>query len=474
MKNVLIIIDGKIGKTLLQRIKLLDTNLNKYDIVYTYDNIIEGIASSNFTFYKFDPTSYSKLSLVLNKTLYQDALVVLTTKEETIAVIHNIRRIYPDLHFTVYDKWGIELDDKNVNFYKGYDIISNGLVEQLPNIPVFAQNIGIKQGEIMEIRIPFGSSYAYRYLNAIAQKKWKIVALYRNQQLLDINSSLIIKPNDTIIVIGKPYVLMQVYNAISKVATFFPMPFGKNIYLIIDMFIQSENEVLRAIQSVKILHQRMRNHQYIIKITRPTTALMLQKIKKIIEDLDDIVLEIDYSNKGIKHILQEDKIRFDIGMFVLSKSFFEYYELIVNIVNLKTPIFKLGKENLSSLKHTLILLNDNKLYEQIAPVLFNISAQLKIKPKIIDTDPIGDKNRDELIEHINNLSKIFTQNIIIQKDDKNPITMLQQEHDILQILPLQQAMFKRRKIKFFTTNSDLLSFDLQQFNQVLIPIETTN
>ena len=44
------------------------------------------------------------------------------------------------------------------------------MVEKLPNVPVLAQNIGLKQGEIMEIRIPFGSSYAYRYIGSIEQK----------------------------------------------------------------------------------------------------------------------------------------------------------------------------------------------------------------------------------------------------------------------------------------------------------------
>jgi len=31
-------------------------------------------------------------------------------------------------------------------------------------------------------------------------------------------------------------------------------------------------------------------------------------------------------------------------------------------------------------------------------------------------------------------------------------------------------MFKKRKIKFFSTDSDLLSYDSHKFNQVLIPV----
>ncbi|MFX4253416.1 potassium transporter TrkA, partial [Aliarcobacter butzleri] len=71
-----------------------------------------------------------------------------------------------------------------------------GMVERLPNIPVLAQKIGLKQGEIMEIRVPFGSSYAYRSIGTIEQKQWRIFGLYRNQKMIEINPTLVLKPND--------------------------------------------------------------------------------------------------------------------------------------------------------------------------------------------------------------------------------------------------------------------------------------
>ena len=470
MKNVLVILDGKIAKYLIKRMTDLNNNLNHYDIVYFDDSILPDVIPSNFTFYKFDPTSYSKLLFVLSKVLYQDAMVVLNNKEDTLAVIHNIRLKYKSLNFTVYDQWDLDLDDKNIKYYRGNDILSNGLVEQLPNIPVFAQNIGIRQGEIMEIKIPFGSTYAYRYIGSIGQKDWKIVALYRNQQLITIKPSLILKPNDVIVTIGKPDVLTQVYSAISKSNTQFPMPFGNNIYLYIDLYIQNENEVLAAIKDVKILHQRMKNHSLIVKITRPTTIEILNKISASLKNIKNLIIDMDYHNLGIQNILKSDKIKFDIGMIVLTKSLLNYKEAIKNIVSLKLPIFKVGSENISSLKNSLVLLNNNKLYEQISPVLFDISSQLKITPKIFDIDPIGDKNTEVIVAHLNNLSKIFSQNIIVVEDKSNPIKKLNKEHCILQILPLKNEMFEKRRWKFFSTDSDLLSFDIDKFNQILIPV----
>ena len=470
MKNVLVILDGQIAKHLIKRMCDLNNNLNQYDIVYTDQSILIDNIPSNFTFYKFDPTSFSKLSFVLKKVLYQDALVVLNSKEDTKAVVKNIRMIYKELSFTIYDRWDLQFEDQNINYYRGNDILSNGLVEQLPNIPVFAQNIGLRQGEIMEIKIPFGSTYAYRYIGSIGQKDWKIAALYRNQKLINVKPSLIIKPNDVIIAIGKPDVLIQVYSAISKTSTQFPMPFGKNIYLYIDMTIQSEDEILSAIEDTKILHQRLKNSKMVVKITKPTTVELLNKIKFVLTNIENLILDIDYYDIGIQNILKEDKGKYYIGLIVLTKSIMVYKEAIKGIISLKIPIFKIGKENISSLKSSLVLLNDNKLYEQISPILFDISAQLKITLKVFNMDPIGDQNREDLVSHLNNLSKIFNQNIVVISKDENPIKQLKTQHNILQVLPLKREMFEKRKIKFLSTDSDLLSFDINQFNQILIPV----
>jgi len=470
MKNVLVILDGHIAKHLLKRMIDLNNNFNQYDIIYTDDNILEDNIPSNFTFYKFDPTSYSKLSFVLNKVLYQNALVVLSTKEDTIAVVDNIRKTYKNLNFNVYDNWNLQLDDKNIQYYRGQDVLANGLIELLPNIPVFAQNIGLKQGEIMEIKVTFGSTYAYRYIGSIAQKDWRIVALYRNQQLITVKNSLIIKPNDIIVIIGKPDVLLQVYSAVSKSSAQFPMPFGQNIYLYIDMHIQNEKEILNAIKDIKILHKRLKNYKLIVKITRHTTVDIINKIKMLLENVENLTISMDYHSKGMRKILQEDKYKFDMGMIVLTRSLLNYRDIVSDVIALKIPIFKIGSENISSLKSSLVLLNDNKLYEQISPILFDISSQLKITPKILDIDPIGDVKRENLISHMNNLSKIFNQNIIVVSEKTNPIKRLSQEQNVLQILPLKVEMFKKRKVKFFSTDSDLLSYDSYKFNQILIPV----
>jgi hypothetical protein len=69
------------------------------------------------------------------------------------------------------------------------------------------------------------------------------------------------------------------------------------------------------------------------------------------------------------------------------------------------------------------------------------------KLQVIDSDPIGDIDRENLIEHLDNLSKIFNQDIKIESSNKNPIKLLEKQKNQLQILPLRDDMFRKRITK---------------------------
>lgn len=476
MKKILIILDGIVAKKLMQRIVEANTGENAYDVIYMSDVILPVQKPSNFTFYKFDPTSKSKLAMVLDKNIHTEVLVVLNSKDEMLSVIKNIREHKQNLQMNVLDYWNINIEDPYVNVYKGIDVLANGMVERLPNIPVVAQNIGLKQGEIMEIRIPFGSSYAYRYVGSIEQKKWKIFALYRNETLITIKPSLVLKPNDVILVVGKPYVLMQVYNAIGKNQGQFPMPFGHNLYLYLDLYLQDEKSVKKAITEAKFLNQRLKNQKLIVRITRPTTVPIMEYIKDELRHFSSIVLRIDYGNKGMFRILREDFRVFDIGMIMLTQEMFKDKESIAGIMDFRIPIFKIGREKLKSIKSTVVLLNDTHSYEQISPMVFDVASQIKTKTKIFDLDPIGEEeDKSNLLDHFENLAKIFNEKIEIVSSNENPIRKLKKEKNMLQILPLKEEMFKKRfSLKFFYTNTDFISFDMNKYNQLLIPVVEDN
>ena len=472
MKKILIILDGIVAKKLLQRIVESNTGDNNYDVVYLNDVILPVQKPSNFTFYKFDPTSNSKLSIVLEKNIHTEVLMALNSKDEMLSVIKNIREYKKNLQITILDYWGININDQFINIYKGIEVLANGMVERLPNVPVLAQNIGLKQGEIMEIRIPFGSSYAYRSIASIEQKQWRIFGIYRNQKMLDLKPTLVLKPNDLILVIGKPTVLMNIYNVIGKTQGQFPMPFGNKIYLYLDLYLENEKSVKKAIDEAKFLNNKLKNSFLIIKITRPTTVHIMDLIKEEVRHFASIILQIDYANKGFKEIIKEDSRKYNIGLLMLTLPMFEDVEAIKHILELKIPIFKFGKESLKAVKNVGVLLNESGSYEQISPIVFDVASQLKVKTKIFDFDPIGEKdNQVRLLDHFESLAKIFNEKLEIIQGSENPIREFKKQREILQILPLKEKMFRKRFFKkFFYTNSDLISFDMNRFNQILIPV----
>lgn len=472
MKKILVILDGIVAKKLMHRIVETNTRDNNYDVVYTNDAIVPEQKASNFTFYKFDPTSESKLGMVLDKNVHTQVLIALNSKDEMLNVIKNIQSRKKNLPISVLDYWGIELNDSNINVYKGIEVLANGMVERLPNVPVMAQNIGLKQGEIMEIKIPFGSSYAYRYIGSIEQNDWKIFGLYRSDQLINIKPSLILKPNDVILVIGKPSVLMQVYNAIGKSQGQFPMPFGHNIYLYLDLYLQKRTRVINVIKEIEYLHRMFKNAKLIIRITRPTTVGILNMIKSSFENDSSVEIKMDYHNLGVQKNLKNDIRDFDIGMLILTNEMFKNSENVKSILDLRVPVFKLGNDLKASIKRTLVLVNDVNSYEQISPVVFDVASQLKTKTKIFDMDPVGEhEDKTNLLNHFENLAKIFNEKVEVISNDKNPIRELKKQEDTLQILPLKEGMLKKRFAwKFLYTNPDLISFDMSKYSQLLIPI----
>ena len=472
MKKILVILDGIVAKKLMQRIVESNTRDNSYDVVYMNDNVLPDQKASNFTLYKFDPTSESKLGMVLDKDIHSQVLIALNSKDEMLNVIKNIKARKKNLQIAILDYWGIELDDPYVNIYKGIEVLANGMVERLPNVPVMAQNIGLKQGEIMEIKIPFGSSYAYRYIGSIEQNEWKIFGLYRNEQLVNIKPSLILKPNDVILVIGKPTVLMQVYNAIGKSQGQFPMPFGHNIYLYLDLYLQNKQRITDVIKEVKYLNKRFKKEKLLIRITRPTTVGIIDLIKESFREDSNVEIKMDYHNLGMIKLLKNDIKTYDIGLIILTNEMLKNRKNTKDIMSLRVPIFKLGDTLEGSIKKTVVLINDINSYEQISPVVFDVSSQLKTKTRIFDMDPLGEKeDKSDLLDHFENLAKIFSQKIEIISNEKNPIRELKKQTNTLQILPLKENMFKPRfSWKFLYTNPDIISFDINKYSQLLIPI----
>ena len=174
----------------------------------------------------------------MSETKFSNLFVVMEDIEDARYVLKNIAIIKPKIRITLVNQWDddkIGKDHENITIVHSDKLVSAHLYDQLPNVPLVAQNVGLGQGEIMEVHVPFGSSYAYRHVGSILQQKWKISALYREGKQILPDDTTMIRPNDTLLILGQPIVLNGVYKTINKRIGLFPEPFGKNLYLILDL-----------------------------------------------------------------------------------------------------------------------------------------------------------------------------------------------------------------------------------------------
>ena len=469
MKKILLILDGMLSKHFLERVAQSATSENVFHVVYYNDNILPKTKSDHTTYFKFDPTSFSKLSL-LDHDDYIQVLVILATKSDTVTVIKHLNKIHSVTPISVLNKWDIDTKEfslKNLKLMNSNNFLTNRMIDQLPHIPSTAQNIGLGIGEVMEVRVPFSSSYVYRHIASIEQKNYRIVGIYRDSKLIIAEKHHVIQPNDSLLIIGDPKVLKNVYTSIKNELGQFPAPFGSRIYLYIDASIHTISTILNMINSAIYFHENSNSKSLFIRVVNPSTTDKLDMIKEY--DADDIQVDILYENNiKLEDILQKDVLRYNVGLIVVDKLVFSEKKNLAMLYNINIPTLKVGSLPIIDAQDIILFLNGYYL-ELISSIVYDLSSQLKLNIKLFDYEPDG-SYRVETIEHYQNLSKIFSKKIEVFTEEKNPIREAKKFDNFLQIIPFSEDILKSTSFsKFFSTNSEILVQELQEYNQLFIP-----
>ncbi len=469
MKKILILADGILAKYFLQRVMDSQYSENLYDIVYYNEQTLPQRESDNFRFFDFDPTSYDKLREILDDGYYQ-VMVIVSKKIDAISSYENIRKLNKDVQIVLLDRWGIEYDDKRLYLLDSREALASRFADYLPDMPVIAQNVGLGKGEIMEVRIPSGSSYSYRHLGNIVQKSWKIAGVYRANNLILPRDSLMIQPNDILLVIGDPQVLGSVYHSAKKEIGQFPYPFGKVIYCFIDMLVMNDITINAILNDAMLLHTKINSKKLLIRIINPTGSKLFGKIKSY--EGDNISVEIDYYSSDAKEIMTKDAKDKDIGLMVVKQDFFTQY--IKTLFELRKPIFKIGIWGFSDLEEAVIISNNSEDIEKESAVIFDFSSQLDLKIKLYNFYPSGVNEEDGLSEHFNNLAKIFNKQVEIIDSQKNPLIKLRNKRNIMQFVPFSKKVANQTIFSIFSTDMEKLYFKLSDNYQVFIPVTAQN
>ncbi len=468
MKKILIIADGILAKQFLEKVMESEAGENSYTIITYKEETLPKKRPENFKFFEFDPTSFDKLSVVLNEQFFQ-VMLLLSNELDAKSTYKNIRRLDSKVRIVMMDRWDLDLeenDDKRLLLVNSRDILASRFKDHLPNMPIVAQNIGLGIGEIMEVSIPVGSSYAYRHLASIEQSKWRIAAVYRSNTLLLPRPALMLLPNDLLLMIGEPHVLQSVFRSIKREQGQFPSPFGSSIYCLVDMLEMEEKAIDILINDALLLHSKLNSNKLHVKIINPTYSKTFEKIKSYHNHHINVM--IDYFETNPRKVLKEDTERMDIGLIVVMNAFFHNNKR--TLFKTKLPVIKIGKRGFLALSEGVVLNSDAHDIEQESSVIFDVSAQLGLKLKLYTYTPNEEKSDSSLIEHFDNLSKIFGREVDVIQSEKNPLIKLKNQDTILQFLPFNQKVLESNIFSIFSTNMEKLHFKLADNYQLFIPV----
>jgi len=430
---------------------------------------------TNITIIDADPTSFSKLKNIMDATKFSNLFIVMEDIEDARYVLKNIALINTKMRIVLVNQWdddeGIGKDQENINIVHSDQLIAAHLYDQLPNVPLVAQNVGLGQGEIMEVHVPFGSAYAYRHIGTIVQSQWTIAALYRDEkQILPTNSTMI-RPNDTLLILGKPIVLNGVYKTINKRIGLFPEPFGKNIYLILDLRHDHKDALLYLKQSIYLV-EKLEDKDLYVRILYPNDFELIEELKTL--ESERVTISISYDNQNAKSSVENDIHEFNVGLVMNSIPTFESDGLKDTIYDLKKLVFLFGDKLLYNIKRSIVLMSEKEKMESISSTAFDISETLGLGLTLGDFDPEGDfESKKMIIEHYETLTHIFNMEMKIEQKIANPIRELSNMEDILQIAPFEKRLNTDSLRKLISNRIQDFILTTNRHPKLLVPFAIT-
>jgi len=357
----------------------------------------------------------------------------------------------------------------NLNIINVNELLASNLYEKLPNVPIIAKNIGLGQGEIMEILIPFGSSFAYKHVGAIGHRKWKIVALYRKEKQLFVNNATMLQPNDRIVVIGNPLVLEEVYKKVSLRKGTFPEPFGKNLYLLIDLK-QKKEEILIQVNEAIYLSNQLENSKLYIRLININNFEVLSELRGL--QTDNIHVFVTYDESKNYYDIDFDVSKYEIGIFMLDRSSFFKNKLKEYFLKYQRPIYLFGEKSIYNIKEVLILMEEESVMESLSTSIFDFSESLNLEITLCDYTPDGDfQETKQIEEHYATLSRLYNFKFKIERKHVNPIRQLLEQDVVLHVTPFTKEVKQFSIFNIFSIKHDAYSMSIKKHPQLLIPIE---
>jgi len=472
MQNILIVADGMCAERFIERIGTRRIGENRYTIVASRPLEWTKRLSVHLDIHVFDPTSRMRLSKLLHMHDFSMTFILMNDALEARATLDNIRAENERIQIVLLDRWGAfsVLQEQGIHVVDEVQLVASRLFDHLPNVPVVAQNVGLAQGEIMEVLVPYGSSFAYRHVGSIAQVKWRIAALYREGKQILPNHATMIRPQDTLLILGKPQVLDNIYHRISKKEGRFPEPFGRNLYLVLDLSATAE-DALTYLEETMHLFDRLEEGRLIVRLFHPGDFELLEAIRTY--DSERIDVHVSYGSETMAEVILDDVIRMDIGLLLMTPGLFSDRAVADAMLAQRKLVLLFGDAPLFSAERSVVLMSDEAQMESISSTLFYASEALELKPCLCAYDPEEDFGAHAMvIEHYETLSRIFQYPIVVEKKALNPIRALESMDHVLQIVPFTRQLLDEDIFKLFSTRISDYLLHSTRHPKLLIPAES--
>jgi hypothetical protein len=449
------------SKILIEKISNSYIKEAEYYIIYEKEEDIIKIEKNNFFYYKISFFAFD----IYKSLLYNDInkiIVFIKNKKEAEFVINKIKNFSSIVFVKFWDNIQIPMQN-NIEIIDSYELITNKILDYLPDVPLFARDIGLGIGEILEVEIPPHSIFIYKNISFIERwKNIKIAIIYRENKFIIPHKRTLILPNDKLLVIGEPDKLKSFFIESKKNLGAFPAPYGQDIYLLLDMNL-NKKATSNLLKTALFLHRKLKNRKLIIKIINPTLKLKIYKLFKF----KNIEIYTNYFSNDYINILKNDTEKFNIGLIITNNVYFYKYKK--TFFDIKIPIFKQGNESIKKCKEFVVLLQ-HKMLDRIAPTLFDLSFQLNIGINFLE--PANETNDlKELKEYLKKFAKVYNfKNITFTKTQKNPILKLLKRENICLIEPFIKSPVPKI-LQIIHPKIENAYIMLDKFNQFLIPIK---
>ncbi len=469
MQNILILANGEMAKHFVQWVGKSRIDENHYYITCAFHND-EVKGGANLTFVPDDPTSFLKLKKLMERVSFSVVFVVIKDRDEAIYSYKNVRMLDQKIRIVFVSLWDdLLLEDENMSLININEMMASHLYEHLPNVPVIAKDIGLGRGEIMEVLVPFGSTYAYRHIGSISHRKWRIAAIYRNEKQILPNSATMIRPNDLLVILGNPTILEELYKRITRRKGLFPEPFGRNLYLILDMTLQ-RSEIMRRLNEAIYLSTKFSNSKLYVCLISMTLSSPLEEIMEMRSDKVEVFAY--YNHHELPSLIEYDTSQYDIGMFLVDHHLLEQRLIQDLFYNMRRSVYIFGKLSLYDIHESVLLMGEDREMESLSSSVFDLSESLGLKFTLGYYSSEGEfKEKQNIIDYYGSLSSLYNFKITINEKRVNPILELKNQKGVLHIAPFKKSIFSPPFIDFFSTQISRYFLSIKKHPQLLIPVE---